>query len=91
MLQVTRCSNCGGTLDLPVVHFLCKHSFHQRCIHETNDDVECPRCYDNNSAVRTVVRSREELADRQEFFREGLNEAKDKAEFIFSRLDVGLE
>lgn len=30
--SATRCSACGGTLDLPIVHFLCKHSFHQRCL-----------------------------------------------------------
>jgi hypothetical protein len=30
--NATRCSACGATLDLPTVHFLCKHSFHQRCL-----------------------------------------------------------
>ena len=28
----TRCSACGAGLDLPTVHFMCKHSFHQRCL-----------------------------------------------------------
>ena len=27
-----RCAACGASLDLPTVHFLCKHSFHQRCL-----------------------------------------------------------
>ena len=27
-----RCASCGASLDLPTVHFLCKHSFHQRCL-----------------------------------------------------------
>jgi hypothetical protein len=30
VFQVTRCSSCGLPLDLPTVHFMCKHSFHQR-------------------------------------------------------------
>jgi hypothetical protein len=30
VFQVTRCSHCGAPLDLPTVHFMCKHSFHQR-------------------------------------------------------------
>jgi len=30
VFQVTRCSACGAPLDLPTVHFMCKHSFHQR-------------------------------------------------------------
>lgn len=32
VFQPRRCSSCGGNLDLPTVHFLCKHSFHQRCL-----------------------------------------------------------
>ncbi len=30
VFQVTRCASCGGQLDLPSVHFMCKHSYHQR-------------------------------------------------------------
>jgi uncharacterized protein with PIN domain len=30
VFQVTRCTACGGQLDLPSVHFMCKHSYHQR-------------------------------------------------------------
>ncbi|CAK7271454.1 Vacuolar protein sorting-associated protein 11 [Sporothrix epigloea] len=32
VFQATRCSQCALPLELPVVHFLCKHSFHQRCL-----------------------------------------------------------
>ncbi|KAK3315511.1 hypothetical protein B0H66DRAFT_346224 [Apodospora peruviana] len=35
VFQNTRCSQCGSGLELPVVHFLCKHSFHQRCLRTT--------------------------------------------------------
>jgi len=31
----TRCAACGYALDMPVVHFMCKHSFHQRCLNTT--------------------------------------------------------
>jgi hypothetical protein len=30
--NATRCSACSAQLDLPTVHFMCKHSFHQRCL-----------------------------------------------------------
>lgn len=30
VFHVTRCSACGGQLDLPSVHFMCDHSYHQR-------------------------------------------------------------
>ncbi|KAF8898758.1 hypothetical protein BD779DRAFT_1485409 [Infundibulicybe gibba] len=32
VFHVTRCSACGGQLDLPSVHFMCSHSYHQRCV-----------------------------------------------------------
>lgn len=34
--SATRCSACGNPLDLPTVHFLCKHSFHQRCLNASS-------------------------------------------------------
>ncbi|KAJ9429577.1 hypothetical protein QL093DRAFT_2166013 [Fusarium oxysporum] len=34
VFQATWCSDCSQRLDLPAVHFLCKHSFHQRCMRE---------------------------------------------------------
>jgi len=30
--SATRCSACGYALDMPIVHYMCKHSFHQRCL-----------------------------------------------------------
>ena len=32
VFHVTRCSSCGGQLDLPSVHFMCDHSYHQRYV-----------------------------------------------------------
>lgn len=32
VFQVTKCAACGGQLDLPSVHFMCKHSYHQRFV-----------------------------------------------------------
>jgi len=33
VFHVTRCSQCNGQLDLPSVHFMCNHSYHQRCVY----------------------------------------------------------
>ena len=32
VFQVSRCSLCGAQLDLPAVHFMCNHSYHQRYV-----------------------------------------------------------
>ena len=37
VFQAQRCPGCGAPLELPAVHFLCKHSFHQRCLKVTNN------------------------------------------------------
>ncbi|PBK93283.1 hypothetical protein ARMGADRAFT_1012979 [Armillaria gallica] len=52
VFHVTRCSRCGGQLDLPSVHFMCNHSYHQR----------------EYSVIREIRRNNERLADQHELF-----------------------
>lgn len=90
-LQSTRCARCNGTLDLPVVHFLCRHSFHQRCVAEAPSSdarqaLRCPLCQDMEDAARQAVRERAAASEKQDLFREGLLAAKDKPQFVFSRI-----
>ncbi|KAH7721919.1 CRE-VPS-11 protein [Aphelenchoides avenae] len=45
IFQMTKCSACDGSLQVPAVHFLCKHSYHLHCFEsysEGNDS--CPAC-----------------------------------------------
>jgi tetratricopeptide (TPR) repeat protein len=78
VFQATRCSACGGGLELPAVHFLCKHSFHQRClnpIREAGDDEdkwECPLCKGSNETIRAIRRMQDESADKHDLFKEEL-------------------
>lgn len=66
IFHVTKCSSCNGQLDLPAVHFMCKHSYHQRCIadHET----ECPNCARAHGTVREIRRNNEAFANQHEHF-----------------------
>ncbi|GAB7362235.1 hypothetical protein MBLNU230_g2260t1 [Neophaeotheca triangularis] len=72
----TRCSSCGGSLDLPTVHFMCKHSFHQRCLNVgeqlMDEEVECPLCARRNATVRAVRRAQEESKGKHELFGDAL-------------------
>lgn len=70
--QAQRCSACGGTLELPVIHFLCKHSFHQRCLDLSRvnggedleaSDIECPVCKPANDTVRQILESQAQMTD----------------------------
>ncbi|WBW73095.1 HOPs/CORVET complex ubiquitin protein ligase E3 subunit Vps11 [Schizosaccharomyces osmophilus] len=39
VVQESKCSACNTDLELPMVHFRCRHSYHLRCIED-----ECIRC-----------------------------------------------
>ena len=49
IFQHQKCSSCKGNLELPSVHFLCMHSFHERCLGE--NEKECPECMTSNKKV----------------------------------------
>lgn len=89
VFQVTRCSSCGLPLDLPTVHFMCKHSFHQRYLPQKRwwvngrclpdiDDPECPQCAKENATIRDLRRQQDEWAERQDLFRAHLRDSDDK-------------
>lgn len=92
IFQATRCIACGGTLDLPVVHFLCNHSFHQRCLNAPEEalnpdfdpsrpdeeKVECPICAPQNATVRAIRRAQEESKDRHDVFLDALRRSSDR-------------
>lgn len=99
VFQAKRCAYCGADLDLPTVHFLCKHSFHQRCLNVQpgeEDKTECPKCSPSNATIRAIRRAQDETADRHDMFQDALQRSHDRfgtiAEF-FGRgvLSSGLE
>ena len=40
--QKHRCVGCGLPLELPVVQFICGHSYHKACV--GTDQVSCSKC-----------------------------------------------
>ncbi|KAI8439250.1 hypothetical protein MSG28_013089 [Choristoneura fumiferana] len=43
--QSSKCAACNRPLELPSVHFLCQHSFHQHCFQSYSEsERECPAC-----------------------------------------------
>lgn len=82
--SATRCSACSRSLDLPTVHFLCKHSFHQRCLNIPDgesvdvEEIECPICAPQNQTVRQIRRAQEESAGRHELFFDALGRSGER-------------
>lgn len=79
VFQGRRCSSCGGSLDLPVVHFACKHSFHQRCLN-TRDvkDAECPICQLGNETIKGFRRQQIESTEQHGLFKAALEKSTDR-------------
>ncbi|KAH6679941.1 vacuolar membrane protein [Plectosphaerella plurivora] len=80
VFQATRCADCGQALDLPVVHFLCKHSFHQRCLRGggADGDTECPQCSRDNATIRALRSTQIETAGKHELFKAELERSEDR-------------
>jgi tetratricopeptide (TPR) repeat protein len=82
--QGRRCSSCGGNLDLPTVHFMCKHSFHQRCLNSTNlgdatgKGIECPICKPANDTIKAIQRAQIEHTGQHELFKSALERSNDR-------------
>ncbi|KAK0639115.1 hypothetical protein B0T16DRAFT_432049 [Cercophora newfieldiana] len=84
VFQATRCSQCALPLDLPTVHFLCKHSFHQRCLRggagdaESGAEGECPLCARDNATIKALKKEQGERAERHELFKHDLESSEDR-------------
>ena len=82
--NATRCSQCGGPLFLPTVHFLCKHSYHQnQCLNvqvdeDGNVEGDCPKCKKDNDQIRAIRKAQDDAADRHDMFLEVLEKSRDK-------------
>ncbi|OUM69332.1 hypothetical protein PIROE2DRAFT_57535 [Piromyces sp. E2] len=57
IFQVSKCEACGRPLELPTIHFLCKHSYHLRCLGE--NDQACPKCTPEHRMIMDAIRLQE--------------------------------
>lgn len=78
IFQNSKCSVCSHSLDLPSVHFLCQHSFHQHCFESYSEtDAECPVCMPENRKLLDIIRAQEQSKDLHEQFHHQLERAQD--------------
>ncbi|EPS32922.1 hypothetical protein PDE_07883 [Penicillium oxalicum 114-2] len=78
VFQSRRCQSCGGTLDLPTIHFLCRHSFHERCLNRVDEDAQCPVCAPTNATLRAIRQRQIDSADQHDLFKAELSRSKDR-------------
>lgn len=73
--QGLKCHACTNAISLPAVHFLCMHSFHQRCV--VDNDRECPKCAPEFQNVRTMKMTMRASASQHDKFFKKLDDSKD--------------
>ncbi|KAG5291481.1 vacuolar protein sorting protein [Histoplasma ohiense] len=78
VFQARSCSSCHDRLDLPTVHFLCKHSFHQRCLNRVDEDAECPVCAPQNATIRAICERQIKSAGQHDMFKSELQRSRDR-------------
>ncbi|KAK7310771.1 hypothetical protein RJT34_08486 [Clitoria ternatea] len=75
IFQLSKCTACTFTLDLPAVHFMCMHSFHLRCLGD--NEKECPECAPEYRSVLEMKRNLEQNSNDQDRFFQQVKSSKD--------------
>lgn len=88
IFQLSKCTACTFTLDLPAVHFMCMHSFHQRCLGD--NEKECPECAPEYRAVLETKRNLEQSSKNPDQFFQQVKSSKDGFSVIADYFGKGI-
>jgi hypothetical protein len=88
VFQNSRCAATGQPLELPVVHFLCGHSFNLRSLGEA--DGECPLCAPDFRRVLDIRRNMKAGALKPDEFFTQLDAAADGFGVVAEHFGRGL-
>ena len=75
VFQLSKCSACHGALEVPTVHFLCLHSYHQSCLGD--HDQECLVCQPQRKRVAEHQQQQRALARGHDAFYAELEQSAD--------------
>ncbi|XP_021845729.1 vacuolar protein-sorting-associated protein 11 homolog [Spinacia oleracea] len=88
IFQLSKCTACTFTLDLPAVHFMCMHSYHLRCLGD--NEKECPECAPEYMSVLEMKRSLERNSRDQDQFFQKVKDSKDGFSVIADYFGKGI-
>lgn len=88
IFQLSKCTACTFTLDLPAVHFMCMHSFHLRCLGD--NEKECPECAPEYRSVLEMKKSLEQNSKDQDRFFQQVRNSKDGFSVIAEYFGKGI-
>ena len=88
IFQSTKDSQTGAPLELPLVHFMCGHSFNLRTLSD-QEDPKCPLCSEEHERILAMEKSfRAAALDKDSFFRQ-LHSSDDAFTFIAESFGKG--
>ncbi|KAM3726762.1 Vacuolar protein sorting-associated protein [Dirofilaria immitis] len=93
IFQMNKCSACDTSLQLPAVHFLCKHSYHAHCLESYSEKADCcPACIQDSINERIRSDNMQDFSTHNAYiqFRNELNETVDCMSLISSYIGNGL-
>lgn len=100
LLQNSKCSGCHLKLDFPMVHFKCKHSYHQRCLNErtfitmskltAGSTLKCPLCFREYDQVAAEREAQLEAKNQERDFKQLLEGTTDRFRVVTDFLGRGI-
>lgn len=88
IFQLSKCTACTFTLDLPAVHFMCMHSFHLRCLGD--NEKECPECAPEYRSVLEMKKNLEQNSKDQDRFFQQVKNSRDGFSVIAEYFGKGI-
>lgn len=86
--QGIRCHACPNALNLPAVHFLCMHSFHQGCV--ADGEKECPTCAPEYRKVKEMRENMKASSSQHDQFFKKLGKSPDGFEYVATYFGRGM-
>ena len=90
--NVSKCSSCKGSLEMPFVYFICGHAYHQNCLDDYDGHFECIVCKDRNKQYFDKLEEGENFAKEPNKYIEELKKENqgNKFEVFASFLGKGI-
>lgn len=98
IFQNNKCSNCDLKLDFPLIHFKCKHSYHQRCLNENiyipnenvDDKPKCPLCIHELQASNALRENQFKSKENYDAFEMSLAYSADRFKVVSEYVGKGI-
>ncbi|CRG97797.1 vacuolar protein sorting-associated protein 11, putative [Plasmodium gallinaceum] len=87
LIENTYCSLCKEVLSIPIIHFLCNHSYHYYCL---NENKVCMLCYNKDNEKKLLKEKAKNAVNNFDEFFKYLQGSTDKFSFISNYLSYGV-